>query len=469
MIRPQRGFATPRRPLAIGRILRVELRRSNARWMLLLLLPSVFTFGGAGRGLSVLALDRRQGLIAAFPLIMGVAAWHARRDRRSRMDELLATTARPRWQRVLPAAAALAIGVLAANLLAVTVDFGLAVAAGGYLSASAVPILAVGALALLVPMAFGLAVGRWLRFVLVLPLLVAYLPLYLFFGDIEAWTEGPDATGDPPGWPLLWEELQPVGTPFEMTAVAARAHLGQSVWALALVAAGLIVFATTRPRTRATAVVAVVAGAAVAVPVLPDRYADAYYLDPGATAQVCTPDAPRICVTRAHRPALADLRGPAREALAILAAKLPDAPTSVVEVADPFGSEPPPPRRDTIHFVLWVGNDSREDRSPADLKWALLAGAGTFGCPDPEPGFTPERRRYDIARVVAAAWLLDREPPAPADPNDPGLLRRDETLPPYRALRELPPQEQRDRVAALREAELACTGTDRLDVLIGQR
>jgi hypothetical protein len=453
-----------------GRILRIELRRSNARWMALLLLPAALTFGEAGRGLTVLALDQRQALFEVFPLAMGVAAWHARRERRSRLDELLATTARPRWQRVLPGAAALAVGALAAYLVSTAVDVGMVLAAGGYLSAVALPIIAVGGLALVVGVSFGLALGRWLPFVLVPPLLVVYLAAAVFFGDTEAYTEGPNASFEPPGWMLLWGDLQVVGTEFDFAAVTAGTHLGQALWAVALATAGLIVFATTRLRTRAAAIVAVVLGAAVAVAVLPDRYADAYRLDPGAVALVCTPDPPRVCVMRAHQAALADLRGPAREALAALAAKLPDAPAKVVEVTY---MAPPPPRADTVHVALQVSEDGREVRSglgtAPDIRWDLLLGAGTPGCANaPAPG-TPGRRRYEIARFVAAAWLLDQEPPAPADPSDPGLLQRGETLPVYQALRELPPAEQRARVAELREAELACDGRDRLELLTGPR
>jgi hypothetical protein len=69
----------------------------------------------------------------------------------------------------------------------------------------------------------------------------------------------------------------------------------------------------------------------------------------------------------------------------------------------------------------------------------------------------------------SAAWLLDQEPPAPADPSDPVLLQQSETLPAYQALRELPPAEQRTRVAELRQAELACDSRDRLDLLTGPR
>jgi hypothetical protein len=204
-----------------------------------------------------------------------------------------------------------------------------------------------------------------------------------------------------------------VGTEFDFAAVTAGTHLGQALWAVALATAGLIVFTTARLRTRAAAIVAVVVlGAAVAVAVLPERYADAYHLDPGAAALVCTPDTPRACVMRAHQAALADLRGPAREALAILAAKLPDAPTKVVETTY---LDPPPPRADTVYIALQVSGDGRDVR-PAletgpDIRWDLLLGAGTPACANASAPGTPERRRRDIARFVAAAWLLDQEPP----------------------------------------------------------
>jgi hypothetical protein len=453
----------------IARILRIELLRSNARWLALLALlpaaPIVFD-NEAGRGLTVLVLDQRQLLAGAFPLALGAAAWQARRDRRSRMDELLGTTPRARWQRVLPTAAALAIAAVAASLAVAAAQAALVVVTGGYVSPATLPIIAVGALALLVPVSFGLALGRWLPFFLIPPVAVGVVALNLFYGDTEAYTGG-----EVPGSMLLWGHFQVAGTAFDLTAVTARTHLGQALWFGGLVAAGLTVVAATRLRAGAAAVVALVVGASFAVVLLPARYADAFSVDPGATAPVCTPDAPRVCVLRAHQLALDHLRDPAREALATLGAKLPDAPTSVVEVPEQLAGARPRPAPDTLRIALIISGNGREfqpvSASAADIRWELLLGAGTPAC-DNAPAFgTADRRRYDTARLVAAAWLLDREPPPPADPQDPALLRQSETAPVYRELRALPAGEQRARVATLRAAELACTGGDRLDLLVG--
>ena len=58
-----------------------------------------------------LALWQRGGLFLVWPLSMGAGAWLGLRDRRSRMRELLATTARPGWQRAIPTAGALSIAL----------------------------------------------------------------------------------------------------------------------------------------------------------------------------------------------------------------------------------------------------------------------------------------------------------------------------------------------------------------------
>src|SRR5690606_7695680 len=85
---------------------------------------------------------------------------------------------------------------------------------------------------------------------------------------------------------------------------------------------------------------------------LPAQARDAVVLDPSATAAVCTDDAPRVCVTAVQRPALADLRDPARDALRILASKLPQAPTSVSEaVLDTRAGQYLTPDRATVLYA----------------------------------------------------------------------------------------------------------------------
>jgi hypothetical protein len=263
------------------RILRIELRRTPSRWLALVALFPLLFVGEAARGLNLLVLDARQFPFLISPLLLAMAAWHARRDRRSRMDELLATTPRPRWQRVLPPAAALAIGAVAGALAVFAVQVFAVGAAGEHLSTAVVPIVAVGAVGMLAPVSLGLALGRWLRWRFVLPLLVLYFALSVVLGDTEGYR-------DPPGWLLLWGSLQgTAGINQATAAVTAGTHLGQSLWAVALAGAGLIVYAATRLRVLAASLVVVAAGAAVALWLLPDRYADAYYVDPAALAPMC--------------------------------------------------------------------------------------------------------------------------------------------------------------------------------------
>ncbi|HEY8475138.1 MAG TPA: hypothetical protein VIL37_21305 [Natronosporangium sp.] len=447
-----------------GRILRIELRRSPAKWLaLLLVLPVLLAATEAGRGLSGLALSQRQLLqFLVAPMALGIAAWQARRDRRSGMVELLGTTVRPRWQRVAPAAAALAVAGIAGMLAGLVGMAGLVFAAGGFLSPAALPVVAVSTLIAVGHAGLGLALGRWLPFPLIPPLLIGYFAVSVIVADTEGYA-------DPPGWLLLWGGLEAT-MPTELAGVATGTHLGQAVWLLGLTTTAVIAFTATGRRAGAVAIAPVVLAAAIAVPVLPDRYADTFHVDPAATEPVCTPDPPRVCVLRAHQPALPALRDPARAALSILAANLPDPPTAVVEI--PFLVDSPvPPRPDTITIPLIVSGTGRRVQPvsglTSDLRWELLLGAGTPGCPNAPAIGTADRRRYDTARLVTAAWLLGQEPPEPADPADPYLLRRRETVPVYRALLALPPAEQRARVAALRAAELACDGRDRLGLLVG--
>ncbi|MGW1449578.1 ABC transporter permease, partial [Micromonospora sp. NPDC002411] len=136
-----------------GRILRIELRRSAAVAVALLMLVTgtvlllTATQFFAGRWMQ-LAVTTRTMLMVLLPLALAGGAWLGRRDARNRVDELFASTVRPRWQRVGPTAGALAIAVVTAYLLVFLIAAGWVVRTSAYFPARAIVVTAVGVPAL---------------------------------------------------------------------------------------------------------------------------------------------------------------------------------------------------------------------------------------------------------------------------------------------------------------------------------
>lgn len=97
--------------------------------------------------------------------------------------------------------------------------------------------------------------------------------------------------------------------------------------------------------------------------------------------------------------------------------------------------------------------------------WTLLMGAGTRACLPEDLPLTAIDSQY-AARLIAAAWLLGEEPGAVTGQWS-IVAELPEITPAYEAFAALSAGVQRDRVAALREAELACDGRDRLALLTG--
>lgn len=447
-----------------GRILRLELRRSTAPWIALLIVvlgAAMIYFTSGRHGLWMgLATTQRSMLALLWPLALGAGAWQAARERRSRMIELIATTARPRWRRVLPTATALAIGGVLGYLGMFTAGAGYVLPVATYLPAGAVPTVLIGALFMVIGLWLGLAIGSYLPSALTPPLLVVASAAVLVF-VFNRLIHG----GDPAGSVLFLPVLQVTnGFLPEFVTLSARTHAAQVVWLVGLAAAALLAFAPAARRVRILALVPALAGAALAAPLQPPVLSASFTYDRAAVALVCTPDRPRVCVTRAHETALADLRDPAHEALRIMAAKLPDAPTSVVEdyhnqVTDP--SYQPPP--DTVAIRLEVTPSGRALLPARVILFDVLDGAGTPGCYVTSRRPTEFDRRYYSARLAAAAWLLGSMPDSPPA-FDLSLAQQA-----FTTLRGLPAGEQRARVAALRQAELACDDRDRLDILVGAR
>jgi hypothetical protein len=469
------------------RILRIELRRSAALPTAILITACGFgllylligAFGSARSWFSIVVTQRDMFTIVC-PLALGAGAWQARRDRRSGMEELLVTTPRPRLSRVFPVSAALALVLCVAYV----VTLGLAGATNlwnidAYFPRGALPVIAVGGLALIAAAWLGLAVGSLLPRALTPPVLtvLGIVALVILPQSLAADAE------TRPGIYLLTPAMQnPVDTPVAFTTVSAQVNLSQALWLAALAGTGLALFAAASRRARALAVVPAILGAAVAVPLLPDRSGDMYVLDPTANTPACTSDAPTVCVNRVDRAVLPDWVAPSRQALAILATKLAPAPKRVEIyqwVAPDVTALPGPtncpantcphPARSPQTLVFEFGFRGYNEAIPVPTHhyvWFLLAGAGAGPCDSHLLAGSGVDNRYLAARWAAAAWLIGADLPPDLNPvlGEPDTIRQltTETL---GMLSTLPLAEQRARVAALRDAELRCAPGDRTAIL----
>ncbi|MEU8422597.1 hypothetical protein AB0C15_17155 [Micromonospora sp. NPDC048835] len=447
-----------------GRILRIELRRSAAvpTALLLLVTGTTLLLTGtnffAGRWMQ-LALTTRTMLMVLLPLTLAGGAWLGRRDARHRVDELFASTVRPRWQRVGPGAVALAASVVIAYLLVFVIAAGWVVRTSGYFPVAAIVVTVVGVPALVAGAWLGMAAGRAVPRLITAPILavvgvalVGLVPDLVMMAD----TTSTLARFRPePSAVLLIPTFS--GGVDDFQTITNRVSVLQLVWLVSLAATGLLLLGAVRRRAVALAVLPALLGAAVAVPLLPVGGArGAAVVDPVAIELVCDNNGRQVCVTRAHAGVLPDVVGPAREALAVLAAKLPNAPVRAAETQQvPYWArltpDPAPPRHsgDTLVFEApSIDRTGGADLSDGDFRPSLLRAVWEQECgerstPDDEP----------LARMVAAAWLSD-EPPTLESWWDRAEAERAQRA--YQSLVSLPEAEQRRRMAAAREAALDC-------------
>jgi hypothetical protein len=453
-----------------ARILRIELRRSAALGTALVIAAvGVFVLFASNPRYGSwmeLVINQRQQLALTWPLALAAGAWQGIRERRSRVEELLSTTPRPRRRRVLPVATAMAIAVVVAQLVTFFGGAGHLRHPDAYFPAGAVPIIVIGAFGLVAAVWLGLAIGALLPSPLTPPMLAV-----IGFAGLALLVQVLFDSRARPGTYLLFPLIDsPREGAWHIQILSARANLSQALWLATLATAGLTLFAAGRAGTRMAAALPIVLGAAIAAPAMPRSMADAWIEDHRATEAVCTADEPRVCITRAHAYALDHVRGPARQALAVLAAKLPSAPTRVEVPVVRDGIPEGPQPADTILVYVQSYVDLTE-YSPDNLLEMLLTGAGVRPCVkqlglDPtkfQEGSQPEpNSRYEDARRAAYLWLIDRDPRPVA-----GRDGKDPAREALNALRALPVDEQRTRVAALRAAELTCAEGDRLELLTG--
>ncbi|ULR48865.1 hypothetical protein [Streptomyces deccanensis] len=454
-----------------GRVLRIELRRSVAPWagvlsfcvaLTLLYLVSGPWWKGAALWTSQwtsMALWTRFLLAVLWPLALALGALQGLRDHRSRMSELLTSTPRPAHHRAATTAGAMAATVTSAFALVVLLGAAQVVGAAEYTHLGWLPISLVALLALVAGALLGMGIGRHLPSPLTPPALA--VAAFVFVNLLRMSTEPalPAPTWASSRITLLSPAVDEVRDVF--LTLSAPVHLGQTVWLLGMAVTGFALLAAASPRARLLALSPVLAGAVIALLVLPADPRRVYVVDEAAAAQVC--DGP-VCVAAVHQDRLAGLAGPGKEALRLMRDALGgEAPTSVRESTARRGIFDPPERSRTavlIDFGDGVFGDVRGEQ----LTRALL-GQGMapicFARSANESGTVGEL----AAQGVVAGWVLGDLRPFPGALHTPA----DQLAtagPVFKELKALPWSEQIARVKAARTAAVSCSG-DPLDILDG--
>lgn len=447
----------PRRSGAV-RILGIELRRSAAVWVGLLVLAVgaalllTYTQNFAARWMQ-LAFATRVMLFVMWPLALAGGAWMGRRDRASRVGELFATAARPRWQRVLPTAVAVGLAVAVGYVVLLVVGAGFVLPTAEHFPGGVVAVVAAGAVSLVAAAWLGLAAGRALPWLATAPS-VAVLGV-IVVGLLPDWaTVNTVIAGDDKPVPAA-VMLSPVyaGGVDDFQRFATGPSLVQMLWLAGVAATGLLLFGVTRPAAKVAAVLPAALGLVAALAWLPaGGYAGALRPDRVAMELVCDDSGPQVCVTTVHASLLPDVTGPVREALALIATKLPDAPTRAVESDRPTswvlpGSMPDPRRygADTLTFLTPSYNRTGGAAFEADSPYreTLLGGMWEPRCDN--AGLDTVGSEFYLAQQVATAWLLGR--PYGRHPDLPAA---------YERFTARPVEEQRAAMAAARAGVLAC-------------
>ncbi|MFI7295285.1 hypothetical protein [Streptomyces sp. NPDC050121] len=453
------------------RVLRIELRRSVAPWAGAVLLASALAFLyllGVGSGTTAwtaqwtaLALGTRGLLVYLWPLAVGLGALQGLRDHRSTMAELLTSTSRPAWHRAATLAGTMAITLVSAFALFVLGGAVQVFANTEYTHLGWLPISLVGALSLVAGAVLGMGAGRAMPSALTPPALA--MGAFVFTALMHMSMERTDpATGMLSTEPSRVSLLSPaVGEVRDaLVTLSASVHVGQTLWLLGLAATGFALLVDATPRARLIALTPVLAGAAVALLVLPSDPRRIYVVDEAAAELVC--DGP-VCVAKTQQARLADLAGPGKEALRLLHGALGDqAPVSVRENTAVLSDGAMPQwSRKTVLFDF--DDDLIVAAQGEELTWALIAEGMVPGCSP--VGLHTINVNDAVAQSVAVGWVLGDLKPLPGTVSA-SLGLDAKARPVWKELKALPEAEQLSRINAMRAAALSCKG-DAYDALTG--
>ncbi|MGW2255720.1 hypothetical protein ACWCXH_37055 [Kitasatospora sp. NPDC001660] len=460
-----------------GRVLRIELKRSVAPWPGLVvlggslavfcLIDGIWWQGDAGwtAQWTSMAMWTRYLLGFWWPLVVGMGAVYGLRDSRSRMAELLTTTPLPAWRRAaLPAGATALVLASGFGLLVLVGGVQVGLGATSYTSLGWLPISLVAALSLVAGAVFGMGVARAVPSVLTPPALTVFLLLTALL--LRQSNESALPSSSAPNRLAL---LFPVTSePREMLlTLSGSVHLGQTLWLLGLLATGFALLSAATRRARLLAVAPVLAGAALALLILPATPRDTYVVDKAAATLLC--DGP-VCVTQANRSHLAELAPRGKDALRVLHDALGDqAPNSVREDTElrALGDN----RELSGDAVLIDFDDPLIAKASGDELTRLLVAQGL--APNCGPRTPWEGRgQVDIpVQSIAASWALgDHQFKPLQQPDTYAYSQRTwaDADVVWQRLMALPPAEQRSRIAEVHTAALSCTGYNELSVLAGE-
>jgi hypothetical protein len=238
--------------------------------------------GWAGRWMPF-AASVRMSLFVIGAIAVACAAWQGGRERRRRIDDQLASTARPQWHPVLLGWAAVTLGATVALLVLVAVGAALVAPVATYAGGGWWWVLAVSVPGLAALSALGYAAGRLVPSRLTAP--VVGIGVYLLMvGAIDTLSLGG----------VRW--LAPVLSHYDAPGYTLSGTLSaqQALWFSGLAATALVVIAARR---RWLAVVPAAVAAAAGFALVSDPV-EAWQPDPTAAEPVCADEAPNVCVSR---------------------------------------------------------------------------------------------------------------------------------------------------------------------------
>jgi hypothetical protein len=457
-----------------SRILRIELRRSVAPWAgavvlvaalaFLQLVPGPWTKDSAlwtGQWTSM-ALWTRYVLFFLWPIAVGLGALQGLRDHRSAMAELLTSTPRPARDRAAALAGTMALTLVGAFVLLITVG-AVQVLAGDttYTPLGWLPISAVGALALGAGAVLGMGVARALPSVLTPPVLaVAALVLNNFLRQVQSSDAPVPVSAAPNALSLLSPAVADVRD--ILLTLSPSVHLGQTLWLLGMAATGVALLVAARTRTRLLALAPLVAGGALALLVLPGNARDTYVVDKAAAQQVCDG---KVCLTQVRQERLGTLAGPGKEALRALRMTLgAEAPAGIRERTVPRAlSAPPEQSRDTV--VVDFDDPMYAAAGGKRLTRALTA-QGLFPLCSPRSATESGTQEDAAAQRIGIAWVFGEDLRPLEGTEYPMGDFADVAAPVWKKFSALPRAEQQKRIGAAHKASVSCSG-DALTALNG--